>query len=135
MDLLTGSLMTGTLRFEPSQKSDAPRATRRSPVRLPSAFSYVADRIADAFRFRDRQHSLAPTKAQLAQEHLAHIRFSALNCHTKKGLIAHLRSFAEDEVSIDTLGELALDLENDIQFATLLRDGKAIRAFLRRRLA
>jgi hypothetical protein len=58
-------------------------------------------------------------------------RFS---CTSKKDLLAQMRRYTGDEVSIDTLGELALVLESDIQFASRLRDARAIRAFLRRRL-
>jgi hypothetical protein len=134
MDLLTGSLPNGSLRFEPSQKATARRIRGRASVSLPGSFGYLAARLAEAIRFRDRLRSQGPTKAQLAQEHLAFIRSGALTCTSKKDLLAQMRRYASDEVSIDTLGELALVLESDIQFASRLRDARAIRAFLRRRL-
>ncbi|WP_046868829.1 hypothetical protein [Microvirga massiliensis] len=100
MDLLTGSLPNGSLRFEPSQKATARRFRGRASVSLPGSCGYLAERLAEAVRFRDRLRSQGPTKAQLAQEHLAFIRSSALACTSKKDLLAQMRRYASDEVSM-----------------------------------
>lgn len=113
-------------------RSAAVSISRRAS-RLPLLRNYLITPLAAVSRLRDRQRRLQ-SRVEIAQAKLADIRFNGLARYTKKGLISYLTACASDEFAIDRLGELAIDLNNDIARAKRLRDGRAIRKMLRSRL-
>lgn len=113
-------------------RSAAVSISRRAS-RLPILRAYVNSPLAAVSRLRDRQRRTL-SRVEIAEAKLADIRFNGLARYTKRGLISYLTAHANDEFAIDRLGELAIDLKNDIARATLLRDGRAIRKMLRSKI-
>lgn len=113
-------------------RSAAISISRRTSIN-PTLRHYINQQLVAVNRRRDRQRT-AQTKAEIATATLSDIRFNALARYTKRGLIAYLETFASNEFIIDRLGELAIDLNRDIEAARNLRDGRSIRRMLRNQL-